>query len=109
MRALLAAKNPLFRAGLRYVVERTLAASVEEAATLAEVVKAGDGKEQPDLLMIELGLPDLGGFDGLRRLRQTFGKAPIVVVGPAVGRRAILQAIDSGAHGFVPETASVEV
>src|SRR5690606_30180060 len=97
------------RAGLRYVVERTLAASVEEAATLGEVVAAGDAKEHPDLLMIDLGLPDLGGFDGLRRLRQQFGKAPIVVVGPAAGRRAILQAIESGAHGFVPETASVEV
>jgi DNA-binding NarL/FixJ family response regulator len=110
MRALLAAKNPLFRAGLRYVVERNLDdATVDEAATLGEVVTAGSRSERPDLLVIELGLPGLEGFDGLRRLRQQLGAVPIVVIGPAVGRRAILQAIESGAHGFVPETTSVEV
>lgn len=109
MRALLAARSPLFRAGLRYVVERDLgAAAVDEAATLGEVITAAGRGPRPDLLVIELGLPGLEGFDGLRQLRQQLGTVPIVVFGPAASRRTILQSIESGAHGFIPDTASVE-
>jgi DNA-binding NarL/FixJ family response regulator len=107
MRALLAAKNPLFRAGLRYVVERKLGAStVDEAGTLDEALAAVG--ERADLLVIDLALPGLDGFSGLRQLRQQVGAVPIVVTGPAAGRRAVLQAIESGAHGFVPDSATVE-
>lgn len=108
MRALLAARSPLFRAGLRYVAERGLnAAAVDEAAALGEVTSAVQ-RARPDLVVLELGLPGLDGFDGLRRLRQELNAVPIVVLGRAAGRRTILQAIESGAHGFVPDDATVE-
>jgi len=108
MRALLAASSPLFRAGLRYVVERSLNASaVDEAAALGEVIGTVH-RSRPDLVVLDLGLPGLDGFDGLRRLRQELNAVPIVVLGRAAGRRTILQAIESGAHGFVPDDASVE-
>src|SRR5512147_880452 len=109
MRALLAARNPLFRAGLRYVVERSLNASaVDEAAALGEVIGAAHRGSRPDLVILDLGLPGLDGFEGLRRLRQELNTVPIVVLGPVAGRRTILQAIESGAHGFVPDNATVE-
>jgi DNA-binding NarL/FixJ family response regulator len=109
MRALLAARNPLLRAGLRYVVERALgAAAVLEAGTLDEAVAAADGDDRPALVVIEFGLPGFDGFEGLRRLHQRLGSVPIVVLGPAGGRRAILQSIECGAHGFVPDDASIE-
>lgn len=109
MRALLAARNPLFRAGLRYVVERNLdAATIDEAATLGEVIAAAGRGDGHDLVVIDLGLSGLDGFDGLRRLRQQLNAAPIVVFGPAGSRRAILQSIESGAHGFVPDNATIE-
>jgi len=109
MRALLAARNPLFRAGLRYVVERSLNASaVDEAAALGEVIAAAHRGSRPDLVILDLGLPGLDGFEGLRRLRQELNTVPIVVLGPVAGRRTILQAIESGAHGFVPDNATVE-
>jgi DNA-binding NarL/FixJ family response regulator len=108
MRALLAARSPLSRAGLRYVVERGLDASaIDEAAALGELT-ASARRARPDLVMLDLGLPELDGFDGLRRLRQELAGVPIVVLGRGAGRRTILQAIESGAHGFVPDDAAVE-
>jgi DNA-binding NarL/FixJ family response regulator len=109
MRALLAARNPLLRTGLRYVVEHSFdAATIDEAATLGEVTAAAGRGNQLDLLVIDLGLSGLDGFDGLRRLRQQLGAVPIIVFGPAGSRRAILQSIESGAHGFVPDNATIE-
>ena len=84
------------------------AAAIDEAATLGEVIAAAGRGDGPDLLVIDLGLSGLDGFDGLRRLRQQLGVVPIVVFGPAGSRRAILQSIESGAHGFVPDNATVE-
>lgn len=108
MRALLAARSPLFRAGLRYVVERSLnATAVDEAAALGDLIEVVH-KRRPDLVVMDVALPGLDGFEGLRRLRQQLSAVPIVVLGRAAGRRTILQAIESGAHGFVPDDSSVE-
>lgn len=108
MRALLAARSPLFRAGLRYVVERSLnATAVDEAAALGDLIEVVH-KRRPDLVVMDVALPGLDGFEGLRRLRQQLSAVPIVVLGRAAGRRTILQAIESGAHGFVPDDSLVE-
>ena len=82
MRALLAARNPLFRAGLRFVVERDLkAAAIDEAATLGEVIAAAGSGDGVNLLVIDLGLSGLDGFEGLRRLRQQLSAVPIAGTG----------------------------
>lgn len=106
MRAVLAAEKPLFRTGLRYVLERELGATaVEEVATLDETVSAARDSVQPDVVLVDLELPGLKGLDGLRDLRRRIGGVPFVVLGSAKRRQDILQSIDGGAHGFIPETA----
>lgn len=65
--------------------------------------------EKFDLALLDLGLPDCAGHDGLARLRQERPEVPVVVVSATAHREAIVSALDLGAMGFIPKTASRDV
>ncbi|MBK8942074.1 MAG: response regulator [Polyangiaceae bacterium] len=72
---------------------------VLEAATAAEGL-ALFGTNNPDLVVLDLGLPDLDGLEVTRRVRA--GSATPIVVLSARGREADkVQALDAGADDYV--------
>lgn len=67
---------------LRQVIARNLSARghvVREAATATDAVSAVQ-EERPDLLLLDLNLPDRSGWDVLRELRLQGIEVPTVVV-----------------------------
>jgi DNA-binding NarL/FixJ family response regulator len=62
-----------------------------------------------DLALLDLGLPDCAGHDGLARLRDERPYLPVVVVSGASDPETIVSALDLGAMGFIPKTSSREV
>jgi DNA-binding NarL/FixJ family response regulator len=83
----------------------------------AEVVCVGDlasaleatASDAFDLALLDLGLPDCAGHDGLARLREERPHVPVVVVSGTSDPETILTALDLGAMGFIPKTSSREV
>ena len=73
-----------------------------------EVVTADTGAEAvsqvvlaaPDLVILDLGLPDLDGIEVCRRIRE-FSGVPIVVLSAYGDERRKVEALDSGADDFV--------
>jgi two-component system KDP operon response regulator KdpE len=73
-----------------------------------DVVLAGDGRtalqalreDEPDLVLLDLGLPDLSGVEVLRRLR-TWSTLPVVVLSARDGSDDKVQALDLGADDYV--------
>jgi two-component system KDP operon response regulator KdpE len=73
-----------------------------------DVVTATDGTEalheakaqHPDLIVLDLGLPDLDGVDVIRRLR-TWTPVPIVVLSGRTDSRDKVDALDAGADDYV--------
>jgi DNA-binding NarL/FixJ family response regulator len=63
----------------------------------------------PDVIVLDLNLPDVSGLDGLIRLKKSAGDTPIVVVSSLADRRIITSAIRAGASGFVPKHSQREV
>lgn len=66
---------------------------------------AGDGLIQsslfaPDLILLDLGLPDLDGIDFCRRLR-TWNETPILVLSAAEDELRKVEALDAGADDYV--------
>jgi two-component system KDP operon response regulator KdpE len=54
----------------------------------------------PDLVILDLGLPDLDGLEVCRRVRE-FSNVPIVVLSAYGDERRKVEALDSGADDFV--------
>jgi two-component system KDP operon response regulator KdpE len=72
------------------------------------VLEAPDGAtalnliaEKPDLVILDLGLPDMEGLDLLRSIRAQNERVPIVVLSSRGDEAAKVQALDIGADDYV--------
>ncbi|MEO5619960.1 MAG: response regulator [Cypionkella sp.] len=63
----------------------------------------------PDVVVLDLNLPDVNGLDGLIRLRQMLREVPVLVVSSLADNRVISACLQAGAAGFVPKHARREV
>ena len=73
-----------------------------------EILEAADGKtslqllaQKPDLVVLDLGLPDIQGLDLLRTIRARNESVPIVVLSSRGDEAGKVQALDLGADDYV--------
>jgi two-component system KDP operon response regulator KdpE len=78
------------------------------AAQGYQTVEAADGKtalelmaERPDLIILDLGLPDMQGLELLRMMRARNDSVPIVVLSSRSDEAGKVQALDLGADDYV--------
>ncbi|MFL6099055.1 MAG: response regulator [Actinomycetales bacterium] len=64
-------------------------------------------EEHPDLVVLDLGLPDLDGVEVIRRLRA-WTKVPIIVLSGRMESQQKVAALDAGAEDYVTKPFSVE-
>jgi two-component system, OmpR family, KDP operon response regulator KdpE len=80
-----------------------------------DVVTAGTGRgaleaavdAHPDLVILDLGLPDMDGVDVIRSLR-TWTQVPILILSGRMNSAAKVDALDAGADDYVTTPFSVE-
>lgn len=80
-----------------------------------DVAKAEDGesglvaiaRQQPDLVVLDLGLPDMDGLELLQHLRD-WSTVPVIMLTVRGNDREKVQALDSGAQDYVTKPFSVE-
>lgn len=85
----------LLRVGLStqdYVVSEAMNAKVA-----MEMVKS----EQPDLIVLDLGLPDMGGHDLLAKWRAEGLDLPIVILSSRTDEAGIVKALEIGADDYI--------
>ena len=78
--------------------------------------EASDGEEgiamyrslQPDVVVLDLRLPRMSGFDLIEQLREEFPKTRIVVLSNYHGSEDIYRAVRSGAMAYLTKDASGE-
>ena len=78
---------------------------VFEADTLASGLIAA-GEHKPDLIMLDLGLPDGNGVDFIRHLRG-WSDAPILVLSARSNERDKVLALDAGADDYLTKPFGV--
>ena len=63
--------------------------------------------DHPDLILLDLGLPDIDGMEVLRQIRQK-SDVPIIVVSARGQEREKISALDKGADDYVTKPFSAE-
>ncbi len=58
-------------------------------------------RDRPEVVLLDLGLPDLDGLEVIRRVRGAGRKVPIVVLSSRGDERGKVQALDLGADDYV--------
>jgi DNA-binding NarL/FixJ family response regulator len=64
--------------------------------------------EQPDVMVVDLRMPDIDGFEVTRRISARRPSVAVVVVGPRGAESEAGQAIEAGARAYVLRTTPVE-
>jgi DNA-binding NarL/FixJ family response regulator len=80
---------------------------VGAVGTVAEAV-VECGRLSPDVILVDLRVPDMGGVAGIRSLRWASPSSVVIVVTDRDDAVAVATAIQSGARGFVLKTQAVE-
>jgi len=102
---LLVEDDPALRRALRTTL-RSRGFEVLEAATgETAIVTAADGR--PDVMILDLGLPDLDGVDVLRRVR-TFSDIPVIVLTARDEPSEKVRSLDAGADDYVTKPFDTE-
>jgi DNA-binding NarL/FixJ family response regulator len=105
--ALIVDDHPLFCDALSMTL--TSATGIREVRTANCLARAIEQLGAlPDLVLLDLNLPDVNGLEGVARLRQST-TAPIVVISSMADNRIVSASIHAGANGFVPKHSAREV
>jgi len=100
--------HPVFRAGVR--------AALADAGTVTVVGEAADAATAlslvddlaPDVVLMDLHLPDRSGIDATRRLAASHPEVAVLVLTMSEDADAILSAVRAGARGYLVKGAEVE-
>ncbi|WP_243050132.1 response regulator transcription factor [Dyella sp. RRB7] len=106
-RLLIADDHPLFRAALRQAAQESVAdCTVMEAADLAGALQTLAADPDIDLVLLDLHMPGSQGLSGLATLRGQHPGVAVLVVSAHDEPRTVRRALDHGAAGFIPKSAS---
>lgn len=87
-------------------IRRLLRVSLERNGyQVIEASTGGEGidqaiRHQPDLVLLDLGLPDIDGLEVLRRLRE-WSQVPVIIVSVRGREDDKIKALDAGANDYI--------
>ncbi len=109
VRILLADDHPIFRDGLRRLLENEPGFRVVgEASDGAEAV-AMARKLKPDLLLLDLAMPKHPGLEAVRELGHSETPTRILLLTAAVEKEQIVEALQLGARGVVLKESATQL
>ena len=106
MRVLLADDHTLVRAGIR--------ALLEKVPGLEVAGEAGDGREvldlikarQPDVVLMDISMPNLNGLQALARITRDFPEVRVIILSMHHNDEYVWQALKAGASGYLLKKAA---
>jgi DNA-binding NarL/FixJ family response regulator len=107
MRVLLVDDHALFREGIAMLLASLgPTESVLEAGSVETALGLLSRGETIDLVLMDLALPGMSGLDGIARLKLDHPGLPVVALSSSDDRESVLAALDAGAMGYIPKSAS---
>jgi DNA-binding NarL/FixJ family response regulator len=105
---LLADDHPVFRYGMRSLLQTEEGFEVVGEATTGREVIALAASLQPDIILMDLNLPELNGIEATRRILSVFPQIKILVLTMFEDDDSVFAALRAGARGYILKGAEGE-
>jgi two-component system nitrate/nitrite response regulator NarL len=105
MKILVAEDDPLTMAGILLLLGQSLhdvVAQVPDGAAVMDQLPV----VRPDILILDVDMPERGGIDVLRTLRGRGDERPIILLTGRIGDREAVEALQLGVNGLVIKAAA---
>lgn len=108
IRVLLVDDHKLVRTGIRLILEDTLDLRVAGEAESGEAALALAGELKPDVVLMDVSMPGIGGLEATRRLLARDTKIKVIVVSVHAAEPYPLRLMEAGAHGYLTKDCAAE-
>lgn len=107
----------IFIADHHPITRKGIACMLKKSKKFTIVGKANNGSElyenlrvsPPDILIMEIDLPEVHGINSLRRIKTEFPEMRVLIYSTHPEEIYALRSVKSGAAGYVPKTASTKL
>ena len=105
---LIADDHPVFRDGIRALLEATPHMEIAGEATTGEEVISLAGQLQPDVILMDVQMPGLNGIEATRQIAEAHPGIRVLVVTMFEDDASVFAAMRAGARGYVLKDATRE-
>lgn len=108
IRLLLVDDHAVVRSGLKMLLENEHDVEIiGEAASASEAIEA-TLRLKPNVILMDIGLPDLSGIDATREIKNRVADVSIVALTIHEDEEYFFKMLEAGASGYVPKRAAPE-
>jgi two-component system, NarL family, response regulator NreC len=108
IRLLLVDDHAVVRSGLRMLLMNEEDMEIAgEAGNAAEALEA-TRQLKPDVILMDIGLPDMSGIEATREIRRLYPDVAVVALTIHEDEEYFFKMLDAGARGYVPKRAAPE-
>ncbi|AKA35685.1 response regulator transcription factor [Flagellimonas lutaonensis] len=108
IKVLVADNHPIVRLGIRHVLDSVsdmeVVADVSSTTELFETLQ----KVSPDVVMLEMDIPEINGIATLRKMKQDFPNAKVLMYSGQSEDVYALSTIRAGAYGYLSKAADLD-
>lgn len=108
IRLLLVDDHAVIRSGLKMLLENERDVEIiGEASSASEAIESAM-RLKPNVILMDIGLPDLSGIDATREIKKRVTDVAIVALTIHEDEEYFFKMLESGASGYVPKRAAPE-
>ncbi len=100
--------HAVVRSGLRRLLELNKGIEVIAEADCGEQAYRCYGELQPDIIVMDISMPGMGGLESARRIIQRYPAAKIIIFSMHESASFVSQALKSGVRAYVTKTGAAE-
>jgi len=108
IRLMLVDDHEVVRSGLRMLLEGEPDVEIVGEFGLAKEALASLERLKPDVIVMDIGLPDLSGIDAAREVKRLREGTAVVALTIHEDEEYFFKMLDAGASGYVPKRAAPE-